>query len=185
MPPESAYQQWVGSAGQRLAAGDSARDVLVGLLRNGVDPDTAAVAVCVAAGSTHVEAVRRLREFDGLWDMLEAGEEDIAADLLHSHRYFEPDAALDSHQQTTLANLQAVLKTIPGVPSGYAVTLYNQLRAGHLTEAFLSLERVDGQRWADNAHFWTAMHRAGQTLTPDRDDVTQAQMRCQERVARS
>lgn len=185
MSTESAFHQWVGHVGQRLAAGDSARDVFLGLLRSGADANAAAVAVCVTAGSTYMEAVERLRDFNGLWDALEPGEEDVAADLLDGHGYFEPDATLDDHQQATLANLQAALRTVRGVPSGYAVKLHTQLRTGHLPEAFLHMERLGGQRWADNTHFWTAMHQAGQTLALDRDDVVQAQARCRERAANS
>ncbi|GGR04367.1 hypothetical protein GCM10010168_21760 [Actinoplanes ianthinogenes] len=170
MLSEPADTPWAEPAGRRLAEGNGVRAVFLSLLRDGAEPDAAAIAVCVAAGSGRKEAVDRLGQFSGLWEALQPGEEADGVDLLIAHGYFEPDVALDDRQQAALAHLHAALQAVPGVPSGAAASLSTQLRTGRLVEARQQLERLGGQRWSDNTRFWTAMRQADEILgsLPDR-----------------
>ncbi|WP_027344189.1 hypothetical protein [Hamadaea tsunoensis] len=165
-----------------LASGAGASDTFVCLVGAGVAPAEAAVAVCVAAGSPRADAERRLEEFDGLWDLMEVGEEADAADVLARHGYFEPDATLSNDQQEIVALLHTVLTTVKGVPSGYAVTLFKDLRTGRLVKAFLQLEWLGGIRWKENREFWIAMCRAGEAFADDDAALDSARQRCLERV---
>jgi hypothetical protein len=178
-PSNSELEQ---AAREQLASGLAAPDVLVRLLAAGVDPTQAAVAVCVAAGSPGAEAERRLVEFDGLWELMEPGEEAEAADLLARQGYFEPDAVLDEQQQEIAARLQLVLTTVGGVPSGFAPTLFKYLRTGHLAKAFIQLEWLGSMRWKDNEDFWTAMCRVGEAFPDEDADLDAARLRCFERL---
>jgi hypothetical protein len=164
MSAESVDPAWVGSTRRRLAAGDGIPAVVLGLLGDGGTPDEAAIAVCVAAGSTHEEAVERLRQFTGLWDDLEPGEEADGVDLLVEFGYFVPDAVLDEQQQEAVASMRAALATVPGWPSGSAFSLSTRLRTGHLAQAFAEMEHVGVRRWPDHTPFWDAMRRAGEIL---------------------
>jgi hypothetical protein len=169
MPPEPVDPRWVELARRRLTAGNEVHAVLVDLLRDGAAPDAAAIAVCVAAGSSREEAVERLRQFAGLWDVIQPGEEADGVDLLIAHGYFEPDAALDERQQSARAYLRAALSALPAIPSGFAFSLSTRIRTGRLVEAYQKLENLGGRRWPDNARFWAAMRRAGEILDPDSD----------------
>ncbi|BEL04576.1 hypothetical protein Q0Z83_027670 [Actinoplanes sichuanensis] len=166
MPPESVDASWLEAARQQLAWGDGVRAAYLALVRDGAGPEAAATAVCVAAGSTAAEAIDRLREFEGLWDALEPGDEDIGADLLMMYGYFEPDATLDDRQQAALVHLHAALGSVPGLPSGSALALSIRLRTGRLAEAHRLLERLGGVRWPDDIAFWAALRRAGEILHP-------------------
>ncbi|WP_433796524.1 hypothetical protein [Actinoplanes sp. CA-252034] len=164
MPAEPVDAPWAESAARRLADGDDVRAAFLGLLRDGASPAVAAVAVCVAAGSTHEEAVDRLQQFTSLWEVIQPGEEALGVDLMISHGYFEADVALDARQQAALVHLQAALRSVPGVPSGPAIGLGTRLRTGRLVEAHRQLERLGHVRWPGNTRFWAAMGRAGETL---------------------
>ncbi len=139
--------------------------------------------MCVAAGSPRADAQRRLEEFGGLWDLIEADEEADAADLLARHGYFDPDVTLNEDQQEIASRLRAVLGTVEGVPSGYAVTLFNDLRTGRLVKAFLRLESLGSMRWRENRAFWIAMCRAGEAFEDDHANLDAARQRCHECVA--
>ncbi|MEV6969096.1 hypothetical protein AB0M47_28670 [Hamadaea sp. NPDC051192] len=170
------------TAREQLASGVAAPDAFVKLLFAGVGPAEAAVAVCVAAGSPRADAQRRLEAFEGLWDAIEPGEEAEAADVLAVHGYFEPDATLSKDQQEIAARLRVVLTTIEGVPGGYAVTLWKDLRTGRLKNAFLQMESLGSVRWKENKAFWIAMCQAGEAFTDDDVGLGAARRRCRERA---
>ncbi|BCJ50641.1 hypothetical protein Asp14428_21160 [Actinoplanes sp. NBRC 14428] len=152
-----------------LAAGDGVRAVFLSLVRDGVPPDAAATAVCVAAGSRREDAVERLGQFAGLWEELRPGEEADGIDLLIAQGCFEPDADLDDRRREARDHLRAALSSVTGIPSGAAASLSNRLRTGRLVDAHLQLERLGGRRWPDNARFWAALRRAGELLGPGAD----------------
>jgi hypothetical protein len=168
-----------------MAAGGSLREVFVGLLADGVEPGEAAVAVCVAAGSTRQEALRRLGALEGLWELVEAGEEGDAIDVLIGQGYFEPDAVLDQRQQVILAHLQAALQASGGVASGMAVGLATDLRTGRLAEAFLRMEHLPPRPGTDSARFWAAMCHAGEMLAVGHGEVQEALGRCRQNATAS
>lgn len=87
-----------------------------------------------------------------------------SVDLLVALGYFTPDAALDERQQEAVACMKAALATVPGMPSGAALSLATRLRTGRLAQAFSQLEELGVRRWPDNARFWAAMRRAGDIL---------------------
>ncbi|MEU8816644.1 hypothetical protein [Actinoplanes sp. NPDC048796] len=167
MLPEPDDARWVESAGRGLAEGDGVRATFLHLLRDGADPDAAAIAVCVAAGSRREEAVDRLRQFAGLWDAFPPEREADGVDLLVLLGYFEPDAVLDDRHQAALAHLRAALRSVVGIPSGSAATLSIHLRTGRLVDAYRQLEHLGDRRWPGNAQFWAAMRQAGQIIEPD------------------
>ncbi|MEV0394156.1 hypothetical protein [Polymorphospora rubra] len=175
----------VAFARARLAAGDDAPAVFLELVSGEAAPPDAAIAVCVAAGSSRADAESRLEQFEGLWEIFEPGEEGDAAYLLAVGGYFEPDAVLGEDEQEAVAQLNAVLTTVSGIPSGFAAGYLRDLRTGRLVEAFLRLERLGTIRWADNPRFWAAMCRAGRTFPDGHADLDAARQRCYERVTAS
>ncbi|MEU4164641.1 hypothetical protein [Actinoplanes sp. NPDC026670] len=146
-------------------------DAFLALVAAGTDPAEAAVSACVAAGSSHAEAVRRLREFDGMWTELEPAEIAMVLETLH---YFEPDAVLGEQDQAAVTSMRAAIKATPGIPSGAAQTLFTYFRTGRVTDAFDLLEGMGRSRWADNAAFWAAMDEAAGILGMESDQTRRA-----------
>jgi hypothetical protein len=166
----------------RLVPGTAASEVFVHMLTEGVDPRRAAIAVCVAAGSPRSQAELRLQMVDGIWELVEPGEEDLIAEALDAHGYFEPDAVLTEREHAIVANLNAAWIASGGIPSGYAVGISRDMRTGRLAQAFVRLEALGAVRWTSNTEFWTAMCRAADHMLDNDSAVDAARQRCFERI---
>jgi hypothetical protein len=172
----------VAFAVSRLADDRSPGEAYQDLVGLGTDRRRAAVAVCVAGGTSLEEAERRMLAYDDIWPLLGEGDDASAGDLLELHGYFDREVELDDQWTATVSRLQQAIASAGWLPSGYAVGIGRLLRTGRLREAFLFLESTGAERWPDQAAFWSELYRAGEAWAPDDPEVVAARARCAERA---
>jgi hypothetical protein len=154
----------VAFAFARMADGRSPGEAYRDLVATGTDRRRAAIAVCVAGGTSLGEAEQRMLAYDDIWPLLEDGDDAAAADLLELHGYFDLELELDDRQNASASLLRQALSEAGNVPSGYFIGLGRMLRTGRLREAYESLHGYGRQRWPDNERFWALMERAARSL---------------------
>jgi hypothetical protein len=175
----------VAFAKGRLLDGRRPEHAFGDLVALGTDRRQAAIAVCVAAGTTWEQAEARMAGFDGMWASLAHGSAEVAGGLLELYGYFDQDVVLDDQQNATASFLQQAMAAVEFLPSGYANQMHRLLRTGQLREAFLSLEEMGDLRWQENHAFWHRMRQAAAGLDaayPLDNEVAAARWRCDRRV---
>jgi hypothetical protein len=163
----------------RLLDGRRPEEAFVDVVALGIDRREAAVAVCVAAGTSSEVAEARMAGFDSMWASLSAGSAEVAGGLLELYGYFDQEVALNPEQNRIASDLHQAMAAVEFMPSGYANQMHRLLRTGGLREAFLSLTEMGGLRWHDNVPFWRRMCDAAGRLDPLDDEIAAARRRCE------
>lgn len=144
----------------------------------------AAMAVCVAAGTSVSEADQRLVEYVELFNDVTTGEEDVIGEVLESAGYFDHQIKLDEASTEIAKALRGAVEAAGPVPSGWAHNFHRSMTTGKLLQAFLSAEAVWSRRTPANPQvFWTHMaeaaHLLGASVEPG---FTEAAQRCRDRL---
>ncbi|MEU9272001.1 hypothetical protein AB0E04_42355 [Streptomyces sp. NPDC048251] len=159
------------------------------LVRQGGDPRSAAVSVCVGLGIPPAEAHRRVRDAEPLFADLGPEEEEVLALFLDLSDVFVVDRRLDAREQQIHDLLGRAVGAMGAVRSGLGHSLHRWLRTGELTRSYLSLARGNQVKaTGDPSVYWSALVAAGELLAVGQDggeqeSLAQARAHCRRMAA--